>query len=455
MRVKGKKFVKVVKRKIPWLEHVIDSQEAAYDLNLEESLIARVPRGSLCVYCKASKMLCGKPTCPIILKLRSYVKVGLHLTSQNMYGSSPPAVFVGRHGYPYVNVGPLIPPFQGDTSLYDAPERWLEQGLGIENVVDMRVKLVRGKARAHVKEAEEPNRLLEAVQEAALSATPVGAEVWFKRKPIASLLLDDDVQPMGPSAPMEKLRVEEVKVHRGLEKAFSDVDLKAEEALMKLYLDGVPISQLQRAFSVGVMGLKGRRRLVPTRWSITAVDSTLSRRLRDEVVKRGRELSEYRVYSLNVLDNEFLILMMPGNWSYESIEAWYPGTAWNPDQGNLAFCGDWEGYWGRATYASMGGCYYAARLAVTEALAKERRQAQVLILREARPGYLLPVGVWIVREAVREALRRKPVTFSSAEEVLQYAFSKLRIRPEAWFSVSKLLGDLKKQEKITKYLERK
>ncbi|RLF13821.1 MAG: hypothetical protein DRJ97_07325, partial [Thermoprotei archaeon] len=134
------------------------------------------------------------------------------------------------------------------------------------------------------------------------------------------------------------------------------------------------------------------------------------------------------------------------------IEAWYPGSAWNPDVESLAFCGDWEPYWGRTTYASMGGCYYAARLAVVEALSRERRQAQVLVLREARPGYLMPIGVWIVREAVRRALKTRPATFNTAEEALSYAFSKLKISPVEWFKVSKLLSDLKRQEKLTKYL---
>jgi hypothetical protein len=100
----------------------------------------------------------------------------------------------------------------------------------------------------------------------------------------------------------------------------------------------------------------------------------------------------------------------------------------------------------------MGGCYYAARLAAVEALSRERRQAQVLVLREAGPSYLLPVGVWVVREAVRRAFRERPAVFSTAEEALSFAFSKLKVRAEEWFKVSRLLDDLKRQERIVKYL---
>jgi len=450
--VKRGKFVKLVKRRVPWLEHVIESEATARELNLGESLVPSLPKGSPCVQCKASKMLCGKPACPVILRLRSYAKLAPKLKELRLHGSSPPALFIGRHGYPYVNVGPLIPPTLGDTSLLDYPERWLDEGLGLEGLVDMRVKLFRGKARAHVGEASNPGGIVALIQEVALSKDSVEAEVEFSKRPAASLILDDEVQPMGPSGSINRLTLGSTSTHHSLDKVYCDLDLKAEEALMKLYSEGVPVSQIQRAFSAGIMGVGRRRRLTPTRWSITAVDSLISRRLRDEVVKRSPEVNEYRVYDLNVLDNEFLVLMMPGAWSYESIEAWYPGSAWNPDAQTIAFCGDWEPYWGRTTYASMGGCYYAARLAVVEALSRERRQAQVLVLREARPGYLMPIGVWIVREAVRRALRAKPMTFDTAEEALSYAFSKLKISPSEWFKVSKLLSDLRRQEKLAKYM---
>jgi len=249
--------------------------------------------------------------------------------------------------------------------------------------------------------------------------------------------------------------VGDVKVNKLIERAVSDTDLKARDAILELYKKGVPVSQIQRAFSVGLLGVKGMRKLVPTRWSITAVDSTISRTLRDEEVKKMPELDEYRVYHFNFMDNEFVVLMFPGKWSYESIEAWFPGTTWNPGGASVAFCGDWEAYWGRTTYASMGGCYYAARLAVTEHLANIGKQASVLVLREARPGYIMPVGVWIVRECVRRALSQGYERFGSLKEALDAAFSRLSISPEIWMQVSKLLRDQVKQERLTKFMRKR
>ncbi|NHW45156.1 MAG: hypothetical protein HA491_05445 [Candidatus Verstraetearchaeota archaeon] len=395
-------------------------------------------------------MLCGKAQCPILVRAYSIAKVSTLLTSQDLVGSSPPAVFVGRYGYPYVYAGPLVPPFTGDTSILDTPECWL--GASIQDIVDFRVKLVRGKAKFHVRDADDAPKLLSDVQLMAMGERPVDSEMRLSKRPSASILLDDEVQPMGPSAPIKELRVSDVRASKLIEKAVNDTDLKARDAILELYAKGVPVSQIQRVFSVGLLGVKGMRKLVPTRWSITAVDSTISRTLRDEQVKRMQELDEYRVYHFNFMDNRFVVLMFPGKWSYESIEAWFPGTTWNPEGGSVAFCGDWEGYWGRTTYASMGGCYYAARLAVAEHLARVGKQASVLVLREAHPGYIMPVGVWIVRECVRRALSQGYERFDNLKEALDAAFSKLSISPRIWMQVSKLLSDQVKQERLTKFV---
>jgi len=235
-----------------------------------------------------------------------------------------------------------------------------------------------------------------------------------------------------------------------IEKAYYDGDWKAAEAVTTLYEKGVLVSKIQRAFSVGAFGLKDNRRLVPTRWSITAVDSIISKDMMEKI-KTFPEVNEYRVYESRYLDNRFEILMMPGAWSYEAMEAWYPGTVWNPSGTHVVIFSDWEGFDGRTTYADIGGCYYAARLAVGELLTKERRQAVVVVLREAHPGYIMPVGVWQVRENVRNAMRQKPLKYNTLEEALTRIASQFQIPLEQWVERSRLLRDALFQRKITEY----
>jgi len=144
--------------------------------------------------------------------------------------------------------------------------------------------------------------------------------------------------------------------------------------------------------------------------------------------------------------------LIPDAWGYEFIEAWYPGTTWNPNRGYIAIGGDWEPYQGRTTYASIGGCYYAARLAISEFLSRTGKQAKVLILRESYPDHILPLGVWHVREGVRLAVRNKPMRFDSLRDVLSYINEQMKLSINTWFEVSRTLKDLLMQTKLTHFL---
>jgi len=278
-------------------------------------------------------------------------------------------------------------------------------------------------------------------------------ELALTKPPRRNLVLDDEVQPFGPSAPMRDLRVGTARWDHQIEKAYYDTDLKAADAVRGLYENGVLVTKIQRSFSVGAFGLKQNRRLVPTRWSITAVDSILSKDLMEKI-KTFPEINEYRVYESLYLDNIFEVLMLPQAWSYESMEAWYPGTVWNPSGRSVVLYSDWEGYEGRTTYADIGGCYYAARLAVCELLTKERRQATVIVLREAHPGYIMPVGVWQVRENVRNAMRQAPLKFNTLDEALARIASQFQIPLQRWILNSKLLQDALFQKRLTQYFRK-
>jgi len=447
----GKKFVKKVKRRIPWIGHIIEDEKIAGDLNMQFSgLEVQAQEGSLCLPCRGSKMLCDKPRCPALLRLYSFLKVKSLINSERMYGSSPPGIFVGRIGYPFVYAGPLVPPVLGDTSLYDAPEDWV--GRTVEEIVGFRTNLVRGKFRVNVKKPYENERFIDKTLEVALSRDPVDTEVVFRKKPSDNFLIDETVQPMGPSALLKNIRVANAKTDSRIEKAYGDGDLKAEEAVLDLYMNDVPVSKIQRAFSFGAFGLKEQRRLVPTRWSITAVDSIVSRALIEEKVKGKPQIDDYRIYEFSYLGNRFIVLLMPSSWRYEWIEAWYPGTVWNLESRDVAIGGDWEGYRGRKNYASIGGCYYAVRLAVAEFLAREGKQAGVIAMREIQPSFITPLGVWINRESVREAFRRGDKSFSSLDEALNYIGQRFSVKMEDWIGTSALLKDAIYQERITKYL---
>jgi len=428
-----------------WLAKVIEDKNILAELENET-----VVKNFQCVVCKGSRLLCGKRRCPIMVRLYAYLKTKPLINTTTLEGSSPPAIFVGRIGYPYVYVGPLVPPFRGNTSLLDIPELW--HGRKIEEIVEFRSKLVRGKFRAHVKKFDD--KIVELTRELALSKNSVDTEVEFSKKPSGRIVFDSDVQPMGPSAPLKDLRINSFKTDFKIEKCFYDVDLKAAEAVTWLYRKKVLISKIQRAFSAGIFGIEKNRKLVPTRWSITAVDSIISRHL-IEKIKDFPLINEFRVYEHYALDNKWIVLMIPSYWSYELMEAWYPKTIWNPTSNQIWMISDWEGYEGRTTYPIVGGCWFAARVSVCQALLDEKRQASVIVMREIYPGYIMPVGVWNVRENVKIALGKKPTTFNSIEECLQYISTKLNIKLDEWVKNSHLLKYFLYQKRLFQFLTAK
>ncbi|MCQ2070102.1 MAG: Nre family DNA repair protein [archaeon] len=410
-------------------------------------------KSGLCVVCKDAHNLCGKERCPLMIKFYSRTKTMPLIDMKALAGSSPPAVFVGRYGDPKVDIGPLVPGEFGDTSIMDRPEEWV--GRSIDDIVDFRFRLVRGKYTIDATDFEKSGKIVTDIQELALTEKPVDVEAGFTERPHGRIVLDDEVQPFGPSARMERMRKSNGRWEHNLEKSYYDTDMKAKDAVLNAYYNGTYISEIQKAFSVGTMGISKNRRFVPTRWSITAVDDMIGK----DYLKRTRfypTIDEFRVYHWEQLDNRWCILMMPTTWRFELIEAWYPGTSWNPvhwtpDGENIEIISDCEFFGGRTEYAHIGGCYYASRMAVNELLEKEHRTAGAVICREAHEGYVMPVGVWNVRENVRAALTTRPERFDTMDKALTFIEGIMDLKRDVWIRNSGVLKDWFTQRRIDDY----
>ncbi len=81
-------------------------------------------------------------------------------------------------------------------------------------------------------------------------------------------------------------------------------------------------------------------------------------------------------------------------------------------------------------------------MGVVEYLAKKKIQAGVVILREIRPEYAIPVGVWQVREGIREAMKQNPVIVDTFDNAFLLASKKMSISKSEWLShgnISKII----------------
>jgi hypothetical protein len=297
--------------------------------------------------------------------------------------------------------------------------------------------LIRGMQKENIFNVDN-SRIGGMLQELAISDKYANVGMQLSRKPDLNIKFDDNSQPFGPSAPLKEMNLGTTKVNQQMEKAYFDTSMGASTGIIELYEKGIEVSRIQRILASGGLGRKTARKFVPTRWSITAVDDTLGKyKLKD--VKESDSIDDVTVFEDVALDNRWLILMFPGSWSYELVEAWYPNTTWNMDSKEIAIFSSSELFSGRKTYAEIGGCYYAARLASSEYLDSIKKQARVVILRETHPGYIMPVGVWNVREHVRAALRKEPVHFSTTSEALDYIEKKMVIPTSTWIANSTVL----------------
>lgn len=350
-------------------------------------------------------------------------------------------LFVGRYNYPNVFVGILAPPEHNpEADKLSMPENWFKNRFNADDILMNRSKLIYSRTRSNIKAREI--KLIDVMQEVSMAKNSVDVEFILKKQPKLTFALDKYIPPIGNPAPLIKAEIQDnIKVDHKVDYLVSDYDIKTEEALIELHKRNIDISYLIRIVSAGLLGIKNQRKLVPSRWSVTAVDSLISNNLIEEI-KKYEWINDFQVYYSEYLGNHFEILLLPKEWSFEVIETLSNNTnkSWH----------DYESFFKRKTYAdSVTGFYYAGRLACSEYLNKIRRQASVIIFRTIHPSYNIPLGVGILRETVRNALTHKIRRFDNLKDALNDI--KLRVNTQKLLEKSIVLKHHKEQTKLTTF----
>ena len=380
-----------------------------------------------CAECKG-KGLCGLPRCPIVS--RFHAQAASMAKPSATYQGSAPSVFIGSFGYPDVRGGPLL------INDSDNPPDWLRQNLGMDEIVGIRARTLRGSAAL-------PS-VAGYLQEIALSATPLDVDVEFFKPISFALSFDGTVAPVGMTGAVRTLDViGSARVERAVDRVTSDTDLGATGACVALADADIDVYQITKLMTAGLLGKK--RTFVPTRWAITAVDDTLSISLKKEIA-RYSPLDEIRLFTAEIFGNRIVVILLPGDWKYEMIECWGKHTLWGGEEDVIVQ--DQEGATKRG-YSPITGAYYSARLAVTEYLAGIRRSARVIVVRSVSNEYWAPLGTWVIREATRKAMATAPLSFPTIDAAVSHAA--LITGSAAWVAHSRLIPELRTQRTLDQF----
>jgi hypothetical protein len=328
------------------------------------------------------------------------------MTGDSLVGSTSPSIFVGRSGYPDVSTGVLSP--VGDEEAaedYVTDGDWYRQGYSIDDVFQRRTGLMNSQRRSKVDVEDVWDGFVGAQREVAIAGRPVDVEIGLDGRPELDLDVDEVSAPTGPNVSAESVDLtENPYVPRAVKKTLEDDDWQAQGAMTYLYRRGFDVYEINKILSAGALGQGENRKLVPTRWSITAVDDTIGQFLRGQI-RNAPSVDETQVWYNEFMGNRFWIVLSPGQWEFELVEMKAPGSVWNPNvESGYWLASASEGYEGRTGYVDeTAGAYYASRLGVLEHLADEGRQAKALVLRDVTDEYWAPVGVWQIRESIRNA----------------------------------------------------
>jgi len=379
----------------------------------------------LCAECKG-KGMCGLPRCPIVSRFHEQ----LIIKPSSSYVGISPSVFIGSFNYPDVHGGPLL------INDSDNPQEWLAHNLGIEDIVSIRARTIRGRSALHA----DANNL----QEIALSSVPIDVDVSFDKPVTFNLNFDGTIAPVGFTGSVKKMDIlGNARVERVVDRITADTDMVATDACIALRESAIDVYRISNLMTAGLLGR--RRKFVPTRWAITAVDDTLSTQLKKEIA-RYPPVDEIRLFTGEIFGNRIVCILVPGDWKFEMIEIWGRHTLWAGEEDVIVQ--DREGITKKG-YSPISGAYYSARLAACEYLKNAGRSARVIFIRSISSEYWAPLGTWVIRESARKAMANPPVICESVDAAVKQASA--IIGSGTWVPHSTLIPELRTQRTLFQF----
>ncbi|MEM1895711.1 MAG: hypothetical protein QXR54_00790 [Nanopusillaceae archaeon] len=341
---------------------------------------------------------------------------------EDLYGFTPPSNLITEKKYPVVSLGILFSELE-DIEFYDNPLFWASNEISIEKIIQYRSSLVNAKRDVPVNLPRKNDKLYERIVEASLSVRAVNLEVKLK-KILEAKFIPKISSYYGFVGKLDNIKIiDNPKIPNKVENVIRDI--KAENAIYYLYKSGFSDYYLSRLFSLGLFGLKTNKKIVPSKWSITAVQSIIEKKILKEHYDKLKKINEYFLFNYKFYGNCFYGILMPGNGKVELIEAILPGSAYSVNN-QLIIGRDEE-----------SGGYFSLKLSFAEYMRDTKIIGNLIVFRIITEEYKIPLGVWVVREGTKKMFMNKIGSFDNFREALSFLNSKIQKRHN--LSVYKLL----------------
>src|SRR5208283_1127081 len=228
---------------------------------------------------------------------------------------------------------------------YDNEKYWADNNFQIDDVLRLRNSLLNSRFRSRVQDSRLNKRFLEIAKDIAIASKPVDVEIELKNRLNLESGRDKTITPHGMRANLKQAKITgNVKIDMKVDRAMND-EIKASEGIEYLYKNNLTEYALSQILSVGALGLKKDKKLVPTKWSITATDDTIGKSILREI-RDYQWVENYELFFGEFLGNQYVIMLFPSVFSYELFELYLPGSSWNPSS-EIKASTDYEYYSGR------------------------------------------------------------------------------------------------------------
>ncbi len=349
------------------------------------------------------------------------------------------SAIVGEKNYPYLKVH-NISTENKDSSYFNTSDIVKQD---YSKIIELKAKNILGSTQ-DVYTKNRTEKITNEIQDIYKSKKAIEFASQFEKELKFDKVLVNKVSGIvGSKNPLLNLEANEnTTTSKDIEK-YTQEDIKSRQAIISLYEKGVNEHQIINLLALGTFGIEINKKLVPSRWAISAYDQTIEKHLHKNIVKYN-SINSYEVYHAKDKGNDFVIILIPDTFSAEVIETWV-------EDGRPVIEADYVGVDNKLhkPQPDTAGGFYATKLPIFEHLNQRKKQASFISVRYI-DGYDIPLGVVFVRETVREAMKNK--IFSTSDEYELRKFLEFKFKKHfQFYKNSNVLKEQKRQKKLNQF----